>query len=103
MAVAPLLDLSADTLRPVDWSKVQVMVAFSRTWDSPLSPLHWGPVRRFWSRYFGYVPPASREDLRHQLPITLEHHLERRGQWLDIYVNAGVPRGAPGPALKAMN
>jgi hypothetical protein len=101
IAVAPLPNLSAATLAPVDWSKVQVMVAFSRNWDARFSPMHWAPVLRFWSRYFGYVLNATREETLRRVPLSLENRLERRGQWLDIYVTPGLPRAAPGTALKA--
>jgi 4-amino-4-deoxy-L-arabinose transferase-like glycosyltransferase len=103
IAVTPLPNLAAATLEPVDWSKVQVMVAFSRNWDSRFSPMHWKPVLRFWTRYFGYVLNATREETLDRVPFPLENRLERRGQWLDIYVNPKFPRAAPGPALKAAN
>jgi hypothetical protein len=85
MAVASLPDLSQATLEQVDWSKIQVLAAFSRNWDPRFSPMHWGPVLRFWSRFFGYVPNATREETRRRVPFAIENRLER--QWLDIYVN----------------
>lgn len=102
IAVTPLPNLSAATLAPVDWSTVQVMVAFSRNWDSKFSPMRWAPVRRFWSRYFGYILNATREETLQRVPLMLENRLERRGQWLDIYVNPRFPRTAPGTSLRAM-
>jgi hypothetical protein len=87
IAVEPLPDLSPASLETVDWSKVQVLVAFSRNWDPKFSPMHWAPVLRFWSRFFGYVPNATREETRRRVPFTIENRLERGRQWLDIYVN----------------
>jgi hypothetical protein len=103
IAVAPLADLSAATLEPMDWSKVQVLVAFSRNWDPRFSPMHWSPVLRFWSRFFGYIPNATREETRRRSPFPIEHRVERGRQWLDIYVNPNLPKPRLGPAIKAVN
>ncbi len=92
IAVEPLPDLSAATLEPVDWSKVQVLVAFSRNWDPRFSPMHWGPVLRFWSRFFGYVPNATRDETLRRVPFAVANRLERGRQWLDIYVNPTLPK-----------
>ncbi len=101
IAVTRLPNLSAEALTPVDWDKVQVMVAFSRNWDSNLNLMHWEPVRRFWSRYFGYVVNGTREETLRRVPLPLESRFEQRGQWLDIYVNPTLPRTVQGPALRA--
>lgn len=101
IAVAPLPNLAVATLQPMDWTKVQVMVAFSRNWDPRLNPLHWAPILNFWNRFFGYLPNATREQTRRQVPFAVENRIERRGQWLDIYVNPNLPRIPPTPALRA--
>jgi 4-amino-4-deoxy-L-arabinose transferase-like glycosyltransferase len=95
IAETQLANISAATLAPLDWSKAQIVVAFSRNWDSKFSPLRWGPIERFWARYFGYVPNLTREETRRLVPLPLENRLERRGQWVDIYVKPALPRSGP--------
>lgn len=102
MAVTSLPNLAPSTLKPVDWTKVQVLVAFSRNWDPRFSPLHWAPIHRFWGRFFDYVPNATREETRQQVPLVVEDRMERRGQWIDIYVNPNLPRMKPSRALKTV-
>src|SRR5580700_10029361 len=94
--------LSQATFEQVDWGKVQVLVGFSRNWDPRFSPMHWGPVLRFWSRFFGYVPNATREETRRQVPFAIENRLDRRGQWIDIYVNPGLSPMTPSRSLRAI-
>lgn len=101
IAVDSLPNLSAATLEPVDWNKVQVMVAFSRNWDPKFSPMHWTPILHFWSKFFGYIPNATQGEIARRVPFTLLNRMERHGQWLDIYVNPSLPKTAHVPALKA--
>ena len=83
--VVTLRNLTPQTLQSVDWGKVQVFVAFSRTWDPSFSLSHFGPVRRFWQRFYNFTPNTTREALRARVPIPLVAHFERRGQWVEIF------------------
>jgi 4-amino-4-deoxy-L-arabinose transferase-like glycosyltransferase len=101
IAVDSLPDLSEAALRGVDWSKVGVFAAYSRTWDPPLSPLRWAPIRSAWTRLFGYKPTATEEDIRRLVPFPAAAHWEHDGQWMDIYVNPRQPLTPPGKSLRA--
>jgi len=103
MQVTPLADLSEPTLAAVDWRKVQVLVTFSQTWDPPLSPLRLPPIRRFWVRFFHYVPGDSQAEARRRIRLPLDNSFTHRGQWLDIFVNPAVPKAQPALGLRAMN
>ena len=92
MAVRSLPNLSARTLDQLDWQTVDVLVVYSRTWDPPWSLMRYGPVAKFWSRFFGYVPEVSSGEATAQTPFPLELHLDRHGQWVDVYVNPRIPR-----------
>jgi 4-amino-4-deoxy-L-arabinose transferase-like glycosyltransferase len=101
IATEGLADLSPDTLRRVDWEKVQVLVAFSRNWDPPFSPLRAEPVARLWRSLFGDAPFVTEEELRQRSPFPAAAHWQRRGQWLDIYVNPRQAPTAPAKPLRA--
>jgi 4-amino-4-deoxy-L-arabinose transferase-like glycosyltransferase len=101
LAVESLPDLTAETLRHVDWRKTQVLAAFSRNWDPPLNPLRRGPLRRLWQALFGYAPLATEEEVRHTAPYPPAIHWQKKGQWMDIYVNPRQPLTAPAKPLRA--
>jgi 4-amino-4-deoxy-L-arabinose transferase-like glycosyltransferase len=100
MEVQTLRNFTPQTLAPVDWNNVEVFVAFSRTWDPEFSLTHFAPVRWFWRRFYNFSPNSTRDDVRNRVPFPRAAHFERRGQWLDIYVNPGPTR--PSPAVRAM-
>lgn len=95
MQIQFVRNFSAEALKGVDWSNVQVMIAFSRTWDPDYSLMRWGPVHDFWQRHFGALPYGGMQQIRQQVPLPIEQHLTRRGQWVDIYVNPKTPRTGP--------
>jgi 4-amino-4-deoxy-L-arabinose transferase-like glycosyltransferase len=94
MDVQTLRNFTPQTLAPVDWNSVEVFVAFSRTWDPEFSLTHFAPVRSFWRHFYNFSPNSTRDDLQSRVPFPRAAHFERRGQWLDIYVN---PAPAPVP------
>jgi hypothetical protein len=98
--VRTLRNFTPQTLAPVDWNNVEVFVAFSRTWDPDFSLTHFAPVRAFWRHFYNFSPNSTRDDVQKRIPFPRAAHFERRGQWLDIYVNPGAPLSAP--AVRAM-
>jgi 4-amino-4-deoxy-L-arabinose transferase-like glycosyltransferase len=101
LAVVALPDLTHETLRRVDWGKVQVLAAFSRNWDPPLNPLRLGPLRHLWQALFGYAPLATEEEVRQDAPYPAAAHWRKNGQWVDIYVNPRQPVNPPVKPLRA--
>jgi len=92
-------DLTAADLGLMDWSQVQVLVVFSRTWNARYSLLRYKPLIELWERIYGAAPNLTREEARARIPLFREAQFERRGQWVDVYVN---PDSRPsGPYLKA--
>jgi len=69
-----------------------VMIAFSRSWDPQWNLMYFGPVLRFWQKYYGALPNASLDEVRSLVPLPVEQHMTRRGQWVEIYVNPKTPR-----------
>ena len=88
-------NFSPQALAGVQWEQVEVMIAFSRSWDPKFNLMYLGPVLRFWRKYYGALPNAGLDEVRAQVPLPIEQHLTRRGQWLDIYVNPKTPRTGP--------
>jgi 4-amino-4-deoxy-L-arabinose transferase-like glycosyltransferase len=101
VAVRTLPNLAAGTLRALDWNGVQVLVAFSRTWDPRFNLLHLGPVRAFWTRFYGYAPDADARETRSLVPLPVAAHFERGGQWVDVYAG-GRGRGDAGAEGKGL-
>jgi 4-amino-4-deoxy-L-arabinose transferase-like glycosyltransferase len=87
MAVCTLPDLNAPTLRTLKWDRLQVLVAFSRNWDPRYNIMHSVYLAQFWERVYSQPPDASREQVRALVRFPVARHFERRGQWVDIYVN----------------
>jgi len=98
IAVDRLPDLSPATLDRLDWSRVRVLVAFSRNWNPPLSIMHWEPAQALWRRFYGFVPMATPGGTRARVPFPSMQHFERHGQWVDVYVAPGTPLTPRAPA-----
>ena len=90
IGVEAMPNLAPQTLETLDWSRVQVLVLFSRDWDPPLNLMRSVPLRGFWQRFFHFVPSASAEEARLRVPFPAAVHFERRGQWVDVYVNPAI-------------
>jgi hypothetical protein len=97
MRVDVLPNMAPRTLEALDWSKVQVLVVFSRDWDPPLNLMRLELVLRFWERFYNFVPGASAEEARARVPFPAAVHFERRGQWADVYVNPAIRLAVPPP------
>ena len=101
MNVQYIRNFSPAVLDTVDWNNVQVLVAFSRSWDPPISFMHSELVQRFWRKFFGAMSNAGLRDVRTRVPFPIEQHMQRRGQWVDIYVNPKTPRTGPAEMRRA--
>jgi hypothetical protein len=99
--VRPMNDLTVRGLEQTDWRRVEVMVMFSRRWDPEFSLMHLPAVRRFWRRFYQVLPNANETEARARIPFPVEAHFDRRGQWVDIYVNPDVRRNGPPGARTA--
>jgi 4-amino-4-deoxy-L-arabinose transferase-like glycosyltransferase len=88
-------NFSPQALAGTNWDQVQVLVAFSRSWDPKFNLMYLAPVLHFWQKYYGALPNASISEVRDGVPLPIEQHFTRRGQWLDIYVNPKTPRSGP--------
>jgi 4-amino-4-deoxy-L-arabinose transferase-like glycosyltransferase len=95
LRVAVLPNMAPRTLEALDWSKVQVLVVFSRDWDPSLNIMRLGPVLRFWERFYNFMPGSGAEEARLRIPFPAAAHFERRGQWVDVYVNPAMRLPAP--------
>ncbi|HEV2446971.1 MAG TPA: hypothetical protein VGS58_13665, partial [Candidatus Sulfopaludibacter sp.] len=56
MSVQFIRNFSTPVLEGLDWKNVEVLVAFSRSWDPEFSLLHLKPVLGFWRKYYGALP-----------------------------------------------
>jgi hypothetical protein len=95
LRVQALPDMTLQTLGSIDWSKVQILAVFSRDWNPSFNLMRLLPVPRFWERLYHFVPGASAEEARGRVPFPVAAHFERRGQWVDVYVNPAIRLPAP--------
>ena len=79
--------LTVDELRATDWNHVEILLAYSRSWDSPYTLAHLPWVARLRSRLSDYRPDPRLQEVRSHVPFPVTAHFERRGQWVDIFVN----------------
>jgi hypothetical protein len=99
--VETLPDMAPATLAAIDWSKAQIVVVFSRNWDprrhsSPVSAL-----TEMWEKLYDFLPDATPEEARARVPFPIEATFNRRGQWVEVYVNPILPRIPHRPASVA--
>jgi hypothetical protein len=97
MRTRTIEDFSERTLRSLDWSQVQVLVVYSRVWDPGV--LRTGFIGDLRRRLYGYEASLTRENARTIIPLPVEAQFERRGQWVDVYVNPAAREGAVTEAL----
>lgn len=90
--VEQLADFSAATMQSLDWSRIDVLVVYSRRWDPAFNFMHWAPMERFWRHFSGYVPGVNSTQISFMAPYPIHAHFERRGQWVDVYANPAVAR-----------
>jgi hypothetical protein len=85
--VRTLPDLSAETLGSLDWDKTEVVLVFSRAWESDWSVMKRLPVLNFWERVYNVAPNATPDEARSRIPFPAEASFARRGQWVEVYAN----------------
>ncbi|HYZ86944.1 MAG TPA: hypothetical protein VE621_21190 [Bryobacteraceae bacterium] len=66
-----------------------VLVVFSKTWDSGVNVLRLRLVSRLLSRYYYYEPQITADDIRQELGLQPVVRMERRGQWIEIFAKLG--------------
>jgi hypothetical protein len=101
LRVQNLPDMSAATIGSIDWSKAQIVVAFSRNWDPPVNFMRAIPFRAVWDGLYDFVPNATAEEARARVPFPVEAAFVRRGQWVYVFVNPDLPRIPHQPARVA--
>ncbi len=87
MAVHQLRDLAPQTLSALDWNSIQVLVVFSHDWSPRLHLTQFPALTKLWRECCGSVTSATREEARRRVPLRLAARFQRRGQWVDVYVN----------------
>ncbi len=99
--VEALPNLAPRTIETLDWSKVQILVVFSRVWDPRINLMRLGPILKFWENFYSYVPNVTSAEARALAPFPADQTFTRGGQWVDIYVNPDLPRIPHPPAQVA--
>lgn len=90
--VEALPDMSPSTLAAIDWNKAQIVVVFSRDWEPEWNITRLRPFNGMWRNLYGFVPGATAEESRARVPFPVDATFQRRGQWVDVYVNPDLPR-----------
>jgi hypothetical protein len=82
--VLGLPNFDPDTVLPLA-GKIDVLVVYSRTWESKWGVLSSPWVKRFLGKYYFYKPQITSEQIEQQLGLTPVARWEERGQWIEIY------------------
>jgi hypothetical protein len=99
--VEALPNLTTQTIASLDWSKVQILMVFSRNWDPGFNLMHVAPLLKFWENFYNFVPNISMEEAHARVPFPIDASFTRRGQWVEIYVNPDLPR-VPHPSVQVV-
>ena len=67
-----LPNMSTATLESLDWSKVQILVVFSRNWDPNINLMRLAPMLNFWESVYDFVPNATAEEARARVPFPID-------------------------------
>lgn len=99
--VQTLPDMTPETIAGIDWSRAQIVVVFSRNWDPRRSGMRLAGLAGVWEKLYDFIPNATAEEARARVPFPAEASFNRRGQWVDVYVNPELPRIPHRPAVVA--
>jgi hypothetical protein len=94
LAVESLSDFTSESLTAGKRRGTTVLVSFSKTWDPPLSLMHLGPLRAVWQRHYGTIQ-LSRGRIAAEVTWQRVARFERRGQWVDVFVNPAAGKRKP--------
>ena len=78
-------DLHFSTLSALDPKGVDVLVLYSRTWESGWGVLQWAPAREFLHRFYEYEPQMTPLEVREHFGLVSVRRWTRRGQWIEVY------------------
>jgi hypothetical protein len=78
-------DLGYSTLNRLDRKGVDVLVLYSRTWETSWSVLQWPMVERFLRHFYLYEPQMDAHQVRDHFGLSQVRRWTQRGQWIEIY------------------
>ncbi|MGH9721428.1 MAG: ArnT family glycosyltransferase [Bryobacteraceae bacterium] len=85
LAVRKLQDFGRDLVLALDPSSIDIFILYSRDWEPSYSFMRIEPVRRFWSRFFGYRVSVGRAEIETHFGLKPVGSWARRGQWIEVY------------------
>jgi hypothetical protein len=65
--------------------KIDVLVVYSRTWESKWGVLRMPWIRRFLGNYYFYKPQITQQQIEAELGLSRVARWEQRGQWIEVY------------------
>ena len=78
-------------LRQLDPAKLQVLVVFSREWETAWDPRRTPLINPLMRRFYGYEPQMAPDDIEHKLGVRQIAHWTDRGQWVTVYAKGATP------------
>lgn len=80
-------DVSEEALASMDWSKVRILVVCNQNLGSRMEFLKRGWVGEIRKKFYWMSGAPDEAAIRKHVPFPNVAHFQRRGQWVDIYVN----------------
>jgi 4-amino-4-deoxy-L-arabinose transferase-like glycosyltransferase len=74
-----------EVIDAVRGSNADVLITYSRTWEPDWSVLKVGVIADFLSRFYGYEPQISAQEIEQELGWRSVFHLRQRSQWIEIF------------------
>lgn len=71
--------------------QIDVLVVYSRTWESKWGVLQAPWIRRFLGAYYFYQPQIGPGEIQQELGLSPVARWEDNGQWIEIYIRARTP------------
>jgi hypothetical protein len=66
-------------------SNADVIITYSRTWESDWSVLKVGAIADFLRRFYGYEPQIAAHEIEQELGWRSVFHLQQHGQWIEMF------------------
>jgi len=92
LTAAETSDFRYSTLAGLDPKAVDVLVLYSRTWESGWSILRYPLIEKFLRHFYEYEPQMSAPQVEERFGLNQVRRWTQRGQWIEIYArnNSGA-------------
>lgn len=85
-------DFRYSTLAGLDAKGIDVLVVYSRTWESGWSVLRFPPIERFLRHFYEYEPQMAAAQIHERFGLDRVRRWTQRGQWIEVFARNSTNR-----------